>query len=589
MASVETTQADSRAAREETKYTLFASGDTMLAGRVPSRVYEKGYQHPLAAVKDLIENADIAMTNLECVVSTRGRFWNKGETKPWLFRAPPEMLDVLTEVGFDLAITANNHAMDYGPEALLEQREYLEAAGIAHVGSGKNRKEAARPAYIGVGDLIVAFIGLETTFKILAATRNRPGIHHAKRNRTILRVLKKLIAEARKHADLVVFSPHWGDNYTENPTQERIELAQAIIDLGCDAILGHSAHQLHGIKIYRGRPIIYDMGTFLFDSVRVNRMRLSAGFLLEFSKRGFTKLEIHPLLLQPAKVLRAKGKSLVKIQDIILKQTQALDPKLELTREGDALVAQLTPESRSTQKRTNPKRIHRAGITRRLPGPLRERKSDVVLDIAPAWARGFDPVELDNEVRILGARSSDAVRPGNGFKAEIALLAPGSLKGARWEASIKGLRRGGGGRFTWRHPIADGAWVPEIWKKGEIIIDRTLVRYKSVREGLYDLFYRMENLSNRTVARPQDRSRGDDDNFVLIGKIQMAMKGIPRGPAGVLWSGRLNRAGKPVAEDGIPGRQLPKDQNICLWLARIVLDAIGLGSFARRLLKRLKN
>ena len=115
---------------DDKTYQLFASGDTMLSCDFPSQVYLNGPQWPLQELKHLIKNSDIALTNLECVIATQGKFWDKREHKPFYYRAPPVVLDVLVDAGFDVVITANNHSMDFGPDALMEQIELLELASL---------------------------------------------------------------------------------------------------------------------------------------------------------------------------------------------------------------------------------------------------------------------------------------------------------------------------------------------------------------------------------------------------------------------------------------------------------------------------
>ena len=110
----------------EKAYTLFAAGDTQIGRWLPQKVSQHGPDWPLGTIKSLISGADVAMANLECVVATTGAVFDKGEeSRPFAFRARPEMLDVLTEVGFDIMATANNHAMDYGPDAIVEYK-YLQ-------------------------------------------------------------------------------------------------------------------------------------------------------------------------------------------------------------------------------------------------------------------------------------------------------------------------------------------------------------------------------------------------------------------------------------------------------------------------------
>ena len=535
-------------------YTLFASGDTALARWVHNGYYQKGPERCLSDVKDLVSGADIAMTNLECVVSTRGTFGDKGERRPFLYRGRPELLDIITEVGFDVVTVANNHSGDYGPEAFLEELELLQATGIAAVGGGRNKAEASTPTYVQAGDVIVAFIGLEYRFPSFAATDTSPGNFHAKEYSDMENALKEPIAVARKHADLVVFSPHWGNNWTEAPTEERRKLARAIIDMGVDAILGHSAHHIHGIEIYKGRPIVYDMGSFFFDTVMQKRLRFGAGYLLTFNKTGFTKLTIHPLQLRSNRTVFAKGSALERIHKLLIDLTAEFGTGVAPVVEGDTLVFSFSPDPPPEPPTSKPEKIHKTGQTRKLSQELRSRKTNVVFDAPPEWTKGFDAIPLNNGVTIIGARNSEAVWPRRAFTAEIALKVPGPLKKDHWEASIKGVQRGGEETFVWRHPIADGGWLPYIWESGQIVVDRTLVRPKTVGEGTYDLYWRFENLSKRTHAAPINKTQGDTEGFVRIGEILITKENIPSGPAGVSWDGKLPPKGEvhPQMEPGVP-------------------------------------
>ena len=539
----------------------------MLARWVAYGVYQDGPGNVLAGVKHLSSQSDIAMTNLECVVSTRGKFWHKGEHRPFLYRARPETLDVLTLAGFDLVVTANNHSMDYGPEALLEELELLDAAGMAQVGSGRNKKEAARPTYIKTGHLIVAFIGFEPYFPACSAKDDSPGTFHSLGEDSLPETLKPLLEEARKHADLVVFTPHWGANWTENASRERIKLAHEIIDLGADAILGHSAHQLHGIEIYKGRPIVYDMGSFLFDNVHKNRMRKSAAFILTYASGGFTKLSIYPLLLYPSRTALAPRAERAEIKDLILRLSREIDPAIHFQDEGDFLSITFEPQPPSPVRSFDPEYAHDTGRTKLLPKAYRERKTNVVFDLRPDWTSGFKPVLLQRHVVVLGARHSEAVRPERGFTAEVALLVPGPLKDGIWAASIKGMNRETGESFIWQHPIADGGWMPPLWKSGQIVVDRTFVRPPSLAEGNYDLFFRLEDISRQVSLRPKDPASGDPEGYVRIGEIMIKTEGIPDGPSGVAWDGRLISAGQDGATSNFPALVFKSRW----WIAAVVL------------------
>jgi len=520
-------------------YRLFASGDTMLSRRLPSLVYQLGPQYPLRSLDYLIKDADIAMTNLECVIATQGSFWDKQENKPFYYRAPPIMLDVLTEAGIDVVSTSNNHAMDFGPDALLEERELLEMANIAAIGSGRNIDEAAQPVYIKTGDIIVAFLGITTYNEPIAARPDRAGVFWADNNNDILKILGPVIAEARRHADLVVFTPHWGGNWTDGPTESRVQLAHTLIDLGVDAIMGHSAHQLHGVEIYNGHPIVYDMGNFLWELQQYkNRTRYTAGFVFDFDHTGFTKLTIYPMEMQFGRTIPAEGDTLQYIQLLMTDMSKKINPAIEFQQDGDALVLELHPSSRPVENKTSPEILHMAGQTRSLPDILRFKKSNIVYDAAPEWTTGQQPIKLSHGVEIIGSRVVEAVHRDGGFYAEVVLQVSRPLPG--WYAEIKGVERHGRDEFIWQHPVANGDWPPESWQNNQIGADLIMVRPPQLQGGTYDLYWRLVNPAVGETTTAAETDKGLIDGFIPIGEIWAGSAGILRTAAGVSWSGDLD-------------------------------------------------
>src|ERR671928_2124127 len=126
-------------------FTLALAGDTMLGRGVADRLAADP-RTPLVApaVAEAAAQADLFVLNLECCISERGeRFPEPG--KPFFFRAPPVAAERLAELGVDCVTLANNHALDYGPRALLDTLEHLAAAGVGWVGAGADVAAAREP------------------------------------------------------------------------------------------------------------------------------------------------------------------------------------------------------------------------------------------------------------------------------------------------------------------------------------------------------------------------------------------------------------------------------------------------------------
>jgi poly-gamma-glutamate capsule biosynthesis protein CapA/YwtB (metallophosphatase superfamily) len=534
------------AVAQETTYTMFAGGDVMLARWINEVYYQRDREWSIGGVASLARGADVALVNLESVISAKGELFYKGrESRPYHFRGRPELIDYLTDLGIDVVATANNHTLDFGPEAVFDQRRLLGEAGIATFGEGNDIEEATAPVYVRVGELTVAFLGLENEFPGVAATGDRPGVAHAQGD-AIVTLLEGPVKEARRHADLVVFSPHWLQGAKEVTTDEAISVSRRLIDMGVDVVLGHGPHLIQGIESYNNRPIIYSTGNLFFDRSSGQASR-SAAFLIEFGRDGVTQVTIRPVEVTDARVTLASGGNLEQTILKLQRMTRRVDPDLDLVREGSTLVARFSPPPCAAPLEPPP-RAHLAGSTRRLPDDLR-RQTDVVLERLPSWAAGFEPRELSHGITVLGARNAQAARPRAAFTAEVLVRVGGPLEG-NWRAMIAGVRRGGDRSFVDYHPFAGGAWPVPRWEAGQLLVDRTLVRPPRMPAGIYDLFWGMERVGTDERTGPLQTRARHHRQMVPFGVYQVLKHGIPSTPAGMAWHGRLPRGYAPLVPLG---------------------------------------
>jgi poly-gamma-glutamate capsule biosynthesis protein CapA/YwtB (metallophosphatase superfamily) len=281
---------------EDSQLTLALAGDTML-GRGVARTLATTSPEALVApeVQAALGQADLVVLNLECCISERGRRW-EAPGKPFFFRAPPRAVELLVLLGVDCVTLANNHALDYGVDALADTLDHLAAAGIATVGAGADLEQARRPAELAAGGLRVAVLGVTDHPADFAAGPGRPGVAFADLGRQVPGWLAALVREAGAQADVTLVTPHWGPNMTPAPVRHVRRAAGALVDLGATLIAGHSAHVPHGIA---GR-VLYDLGDFL-DDYRVDpRLRNDLGllFLVTLDARGPLRLEALPLKLE---------------------------------------------------------------------------------------------------------------------------------------------------------------------------------------------------------------------------------------------------------------------------------------------------
>jgi poly-gamma-glutamate capsule biosynthesis protein CapA/YwtB (metallophosphatase superfamily) len=273
--------------------TVALAGDTML-GRGVARALATTPPQALVAPEVLaaLGQADLVMLNLECCISERGQPWD-APGKPFFFRAPPRAVELLVLLGVDCVTLANNHALDYGVDALADTLEYLATAGIATVGAGADLQQARRPAILAAGGLRVAVVGVTDHPADFAAGADRPGVAFADLGRQVPDWLLQAVREV--DADTVLVTPHWGPNMTAAPVPHVRRAATALVDAGATLVAGHSAHVPHGVA---GR-ILYDLGDFL-DDYRVDpRLRNDLGllFLVTFDRDVPVRLEALPLKL----------------------------------------------------------------------------------------------------------------------------------------------------------------------------------------------------------------------------------------------------------------------------------------------------
>lgn len=258
-------------ARAEPVRLVFA-GDIMLDDG-PGRAIEQG-RDPLAPFAPILAAADYRIGNLECPVATVGK---PLDSKIYNFRCHPRVLSVL-KGRFDALAVSNNHAGDYGQAAFLETLDHLKAAGIASFGGGRNLTEAHTPLWIEKRGLRIAVLGYnEFKPRRFAAGPHWPGIAWSEDSH----VVADIRAARAAGADVVIPFMHWGWEREPTPTERQRRLARLMIDAGADAVVGGHPHVTQGTETYRGKPVIYSLGNFVFDGFELPAAKI--GWLLKMT------------------------------------------------------------------------------------------------------------------------------------------------------------------------------------------------------------------------------------------------------------------------------------------------------------------
>jgi poly-gamma-glutamate synthesis protein (capsule biosynthesis protein) len=241
---------------------------------------------------------DAKFTNFEAAVAEKGESVDVGRG----FLAPPEALDALTTFGFNLLSLSNNHAFDMKVTGLQNTLREVNGRKIVHAGTGNTLEEATAPAYLRTPKGTVALVS--SASGLIApggnATADRPGVNELRieagdnqneataelpdqpgntPNQEDAQRILRSIREARAHADLVIVYQHnhvfghrpfvtlFDEGLTERlaPNDWLKKWVHQEVDAGADIIVMHGAPLLHGVEIYRGKPIFYDLGNFIYN------------------------------------------------------------------------------------------------------------------------------------------------------------------------------------------------------------------------------------------------------------------------------------------------------------------------------------
>lgn len=274
--------------------TLALAGDTMLGRGVADRLGADP-SAPLvsAEVEATIASADLFVLNLECCLSERGEPFPDPH-KPFFFRAPSAAAQRLAELGVDAVTLANNHALDYGADALLDTLDSLEAAGIAAVGAGVDERSARAPVRLTCGGLRVRLIGFSDHPSSYAASPERPGVAYADLHHGLPDWAFAAVRSA-SDSELVLVTPHWGPNMVPEPVAHVRRSADRLLEAGADLIAGHSAHVFQGLA----PSVMFDLGDFIDDYAVDSELRNDLGllWLVELGSAGPGRIRALPLAL----------------------------------------------------------------------------------------------------------------------------------------------------------------------------------------------------------------------------------------------------------------------------------------------------
>lgn len=255
---------------------LIATGDIIPARVVNYKTVSKNnFIWPFEKTMSLLKSGDITFINLEAPLLKYCPLTNTG----MVFCGDQRNIGGLLMAGVDVANLANNHSANHGLKGVNETVKLLESVNIAITGiSGVYYKK--------VKGVTFAFLGFNDIEK-------NPNVSSASEEK-----IKIELGEARKNADIVVVTFHWGDEYRPQPNQRQIELAHLAIDNGADLIIGNHPHWIQPIEFYKDKTIMYAHGNFIFDQMWSEKTKEGVVGVYTFYGKELVDIEFLPVYIE---------------------------------------------------------------------------------------------------------------------------------------------------------------------------------------------------------------------------------------------------------------------------------------------------
>lgn len=255
----ESTEPDTEQMQQE-ETTIIFTGDVLFEKAFWNGYDANGINGVISPeLREQLNAADILMINHEFAFSDRG---TPMPDKQFTFRCSPSYVTALQEMGVDIVTLANNHSLDFGPEALTDTFTTLDSAGISYVGAGDSVSRAEQLQVIEVNGKKFGFLGVtrvvpDVSWKIENAA---PGLFSCYEDSRLV----ELVKEGRNQCDFLVVYPHWGLERHEYPEEYQTSIATRCFQAGADLIVGAHSHCLQGVEYIEGKPVFYSLGNFIF-------------------------------------------------------------------------------------------------------------------------------------------------------------------------------------------------------------------------------------------------------------------------------------------------------------------------------------
>ena len=311
--------------------TMAFVGDTYLSDKLYGHYTKSGLTGFMGqSVLDIFQKTDIMIANHEYAATDLPES-AKDTQQLYNFKAPVAREIIWKELGVDIVSLANNHAMDYGEQSLIDSLDALDAVGVGRIGAGRNLADALKADIRTVNGKKIA---------VLAASRfilnwnwyaqvDKPGVMTTYESTDRFGMVKDEIKRLKEEekCDIVAVYVHFGKEHTYEILQNQKNIAYGYIDSGADFVIGSHAHNLQGIEIYKGAPIYYNLGNFLFTNGAVDTMVVN----IQINEDNSVSTSITPCVSKQFTVNEATGDKAQEIMNFV----ESISVNVEIDENGN--------------------------------------------------------------------------------------------------------------------------------------------------------------------------------------------------------------------------------------------------------------
>lgn len=244
------------------KMSLFAVGDVLIHESVYKDAYKKGkydFHYMFTDIEPIIKNYDLKYCNQESTIggSTLGISGYPS------FNAPDEIGDEIVNLGFNLISLANNHAMDKGEDAIHYSNSYWKTKDVITAGSYESMEERDRVKVYDKNGIKYAFLAYTTSLNGGAPKKEYlVNMYSASK-------AKQDIEAVKDQVDVIIVSMHWGEEYTNTPTENQKQIAEYLSSLGVNLIIGSHPHVVQPVTYINDTLVIYSLGNFISNQLSI--------------------------------------------------------------------------------------------------------------------------------------------------------------------------------------------------------------------------------------------------------------------------------------------------------------------------------